>query len=199
MLDKTIPYFGVIMVKDNIKEYPKYNLPNGYSFCMYEDGYENYWAKLEYRVGEFNSFEAAFEYFDSEFIRNKEELYKRCIFVKNEAGEIIATASIWYGNHFGDKLMQRIHWVAVDPDYQGNGIAKALITKTLDTFNELGLGDILYLTTQTWSFKAINIYMKFGFKPYMGEKPVNWKTKSQNFEEENKKAWDIIFDRINNR
>lgn len=87
----------------------------------------------------------------------------------------------------------RVHWVAVNEEHQNKGIAKALITKILDIYHELGYKDYIYLTTQTWSYAAINIYLGFGFKPYLGEQ-LPWK--SYNFVEENKNAWALIFEKI---
>lgn len=43
-------------------------------------------------------------------------------------------------------------------------------------YNECGFKSCIYLTSQTWSYKAIGIYGKFGFAPYMGEKPKNWRS-----------------------
>ena len=73
-----------------------------------------------------------------------------------------------------------------------------MITKLLDFFNELGYKDFIYLTTQTWSYKAINMYLGFGFKPYFGPKPQNWVCEDSEFERENIMAWNIIFNKINN-
>lgn len=58
----------------------------------------------------------------------------------------------------------------------------------------MGYRDFLYLVTQTWSYKAIRLYEKFGFLPYKGPKPVNWK--SDDFDAENLRAWNIIEEKI---
>jgi len=199
MLDKSIPYMGVLMIKEAPDNYPRYCLPDGYSFCMYESGRENDWAVLEAAVGEFNSTIEAVEYFRSTFMADEDELTKRCIFVKSQEGEIVATSTAWYGTLFDDEVMPRVHWVSVHPRHQGKGIAKALITKTLDIFSELGNKSPIYLTTQTWSYKAINIYLHFGFKPYHGPKPKYWAIQDNDFESESNKAWNLIYDIINNR
>lgn len=198
MLDKSIPRYSVLMIKDDPLYYPQYTLPEGYKFCMYKNGFEDEWAELETAVGEFNNSIEARKYFNTEFLVNSNELYKRCIFVLDLKNRITATSSVWYGNHFGHEL-QRIHWVSVHPQHQGKGIAKALITRSLEVLNELEYsGGFIYLTTQTWSYKAINIYLKFGFKPYLGDKPINWKCKNEDFKSENNTAWNIIYDKLKN-
>ena len=196
MLDKSIPYIGVLMIKDDPTRYPKYSLPKGYNFSMYKKGYEAYWAKLEVSVDEFNNEVEAKEYFKKEFINTNIGVSQRCIFVKNEFGDFVGTSSLWKGKDFGDELKERIHWLSVDSNHQGKGIAKALISRSLDIYNELGCEGGIYVTSQTWSYKAINIYLDFGFVPYVGVKPINWICKGENFEHENREAWDLIINKI---
>ena len=105
----------------------------------------------------------------------------------------MATASLWNGDTFGE-TRHRIHWVAVHPDYHGKGLAKALLTQLMTLYNELGFKGDLYLVTQTWSYKAINIYENFGFAPYQGMKPANWY--GEDYETMNDKAWELIHQKI---
>ena len=73
--------------------------------------------------------------------------------------------------------------------------AKRAITLAQEAATELG-HSYVYLTTQTWSYRAAGIYARFGFSPYMGEKPVNWPfvcaLPLPNFDAENHKAWELI-------
>lgn len=195
MIEKAIPYIGILMVKNNPGEYPEYRLPAGYSFVHYKKGYESYWAKLHLILDQFDTTEEAQNYYRNEFLVSIDNLYKKGIFVQEDTGNIIATASLWEGEHFGAKY-QRLHWVAVHPDHQGKGIAKALITKTLEIFNKLGYQDFIYLTSQTESYQAINIYLQFGFEPYTGSKPENWSGTNEDFARDNQLAWKLILDRI---
>ena len=68
------------------------------------------------------------------------------------------------------------------------------MTRLLERYAELGWQDDIYLTSQTWSYKAINIYAKFGFRPYLGEKPANWVC--GDFAAENARAWCLIREKI---
>jgi nitrogen regulatory protein PII-like uncharacterized protein len=54
---------------------------------------------------------------------------------------------------------------------------------------------MIYLTTQTNSYKAVNIYMQFGFRQFAGEKPAKWKC-VENWETDIEKAWKIINGKI---
>ena len=193
MLDKSIPHIGILMTKTDTKNYPRFELPIGFAFCGYKAGYEKEWADLMFELGQTDTLKQAQEVFENEFLSKPELLQKQCLFVLDKSGEVAACGSLWHGEHFGKQLW-RIHWIATKPNYQGKGLIKALLTKLLDIYNELGFDGFVYLTSQTWSYKAINLYSKFGFMPYKGEKPQNWKT--ENYDSENNKAWQIIDSKI---
>lgn len=193
MLDKSIPYFGVLMTKQDMQNYPRYNLPQGYSFSGYKTGFDSHWATLIFELEQTNTIQEAADIFGREFLPYPERLEKQCLFVLDSDKNICATAALWHGEHFDD-VLPRIHWVCTAKNHQGKGLVKALLTRLLEVYNELGLKDTLYLTTQTWSYKAINIYLQFGFKPYMEQKPVNWL--GPEFESQNRQAWQIIEQKI---
>ncbi|NLM25313.1 MAG: GNAT family N-acetyltransferase [Firmicutes bacterium] len=196
MVDKTVEVISVAMTKENLSDYPKYQLPVGYRFVMYQPGFDQAWARIETAVGEFNTVSDAVAYFHNEFMPYAAQLPRRCIFIQSDQGQVVATSSAWFGELFGS-MLPRIHWVAVDPAHQGKGLGKALLTKTFQVFESLGESGQLYLTSRTWSWKAINIYLNFGFQPYLGEEPVNWNRTKVNFKQENELAWKIIFDKLN--
>lgn len=193
MMDKSIPYFGVLMVKTDTADYPRYELPDGFTMTGYQPGFETEWAKLMVEVDHTDTLQEAEKIFQNEFLSNPSLLPKQCLFILDSSGKTAATASLWHGEHFG-KTCQRIHWVAAKPEFQGKGLIKALLTKLLDIYNKMGFRDFLYLTSQTWSYKAINLYFQFGFKPYTGEKPLNWK--ADHFDENTRLAWENIQKKI---
>lgn len=193
MLDKSIPYTSVLMVKTDTQNYPHYDLPQGYSISGYQTGFDAEWAKLNVEIDHIGSLTEAENIFKNDFLSRPELLFKQCLFVLDKCGEVAAVASLWHGDDFGETF-QRIHWVAASPRHQGKGLVKALMTRLMDIYNELGYKDFIYLSTQTWSYKAINIYSQFGFKPYMGEKPVNRKREFS--EEKNIEAWRLIQQKI---
>ncbi|EJG4806606.1 GNAT family N-acetyltransferase [Listeria innocua] len=189
MLDKSVPHISVAMVNHSATKYPKFSLPEGYSFRFYRDGLEEDWCRLQLETGQVPSMESIRMRFNTEFGNEKEKLAKRCVFVEAPDGEIIGTAMLWDGNTFGE-MASRIHWVAVLDSHGGKGIAKALLSKILG----LNKSDFVYLTTQTGSYQAIYLYQKFGFEKFVDETPENWKT--ENFQAENEKAWQIIENKI---
>ena len=181
----------VLMEKNTPSEYPKFDLPEGFSLVKYKAGYEKDWSQIQTDLEQFESVDAALKCFKDTFLDGTDDVYKKCFFIQNKDGKNIATASIWNGNHFG-KTLQRIHWVAVSKEYQGLGLAKSLVSAALDVFNELGFKDYIYLTSQVSSYKALNIYSKFGFVPYTDKMPINWGMDEKEFEKETKYAWKQI-------
>lgn len=200
MLDKSLPFHPVIMVKRDAAIYPRYDLPAGYTIVSYIPGREREWAEIMASVGEADSVDDGVKLFGTTFSDHPELLGNRNLFVLDNEGRAVATASLWEGEHFGVPL-PRIHWVACRPEHQRRGLIKALLTALLDMQSSLALGKVLYLTTQTWSYKAIGLYKKFGFEPYFGGKPANWTiyenkeiVESVNtiYNDINKQAWSII-------
>lgn len=221
-IDRTLPHIGIIMEKHDTQQYPKFDLPAGFSFAKFRTGFERQWMELQYEVEEVDSIKEAEDLFYREFLMGKstdwingngtvnesveihqfpffDEMCRRMVFVINDKAQVVGTGALWKGDIFGEEF-QRIHFVAVKPEYQGLGISKAIITQLLNLYHDLGYQHYIYLTSQTWSYKAIHIYKKFGFKPYLGEKPINWisvNLTSGNFEPwdyeaKNREAWEMI-------
>ena len=189
-MDRSVPYLEVILEKTDTSVYPKYELPAGFSFSQYKPGFDKQWATLNYDITHTESLEEAETIFREEFMKDFESLKQKMVFAVDENNNLAGVGAIWDGNDFGE-IHQRLHWIAVAAQYQNRGIAKAVISKALDIYNNLGYNGYIYLTSQTWSYKALNIYMKFGFKPYMGEKPVNWDEDWRPVE-----AWNIINEKL---
>lgn len=192
MIDKSIPYIGVLMVCPKPATY-EVKLPDGYTIVGYKPGMEADWAELQFASGHTETIEKAEAIFAGEFIIRPDLLPSRCLFVLDPNGKAAATAALWEGNHLG-ALMPRVHWVCTRPEERRKGLAMALMANLMTLAAEMG--DPAYLTTQTQSWPAIGMYLKFGFEPYMGEKPGGWKAQSGDFNEENQRAWQLIFEKL---
>ena len=164
MLDKSVPYAGLFMHRKAGTPIPSFPLPDGFSYVFFADGDERSWAKIETSVQEFNSEFAALLHFRENFIPHPKDLNSRCLFIENEAGEKVATATSWW-SYVDRERRPWLHWVGTDPQYQGLGLGKAIISRATEVFVELE-GDVeIFLKTQTWSYKAINIYLACGYEP----------------------------------
>jgi ribosomal protein S18 acetylase RimI-like enzyme len=158
----SIPYFGLTMVRPNMLDIPEEALPAGCSIRAYRTGDEAHWARIEQAAGEFKSAEAALKRFRDEFGEYAAEMEKRCLFVTDERDNPIGTTTAWFGELDGS-VIGRIHWVAVVPEHQGRKLAKPLLSAALRTMAQFH--DKAYLTTQTTSYKAVGMYLNYGFEP----------------------------------
>lgn len=196
MIDKSVEDMCLALVKTDTQNYPKYSLPQGYTYSFYKDGDEVEWAKLEVELGQFDSVEKGVEHFKKDFLSDENlKPYNRTLFVIDPEGNYVATASLWNFNFLG-KLEQNIHWVAVSDRCVGKGIAKALISRLLDLYNELGYKDFIFLYTGTWYYPAINIYKKFGFNFYEGERSSVKDMSDSDFKIYNQKAINIVNEKL---
>ena len=161
MLDKSVPYASFLMRREKDTPVPEYKLPGGYKFAMYKPGDEKSWAEIETSVLEFDKEADALEYFGREFGPYREELEKRCLFIENDSGGKIATSTAWWC--CPDRCLARLHWVAVKPQEQGLGLGKAIVSRCTQLMLELDGDKDFFLSTQTWSHKAVKIYEKFGY------------------------------------
>lgn len=163
LLDKTVPYFNVIMKRDAGIPIPLCNLPPGFSWSWYTDGNETEWASIETSVGEFATEQEAVEYFQRDYLAHEDELKRRLLFARAKNGEAVGTITSWW-NYTGERRDQSIHWLAVRNEYQGLGLGKALVSECLKRLVVLENERDVWLHTQTWSHKAIGLYLKTGFE-----------------------------------
>ncbi|MBR5439882.1 MAG: GNAT family N-acetyltransferase [Clostridia bacterium] len=196
MIDKSVEDMCLAYEKFDTNNYPKYALPSGYSFSFYKKGDEVKWAELEVELGQFESVEKGVEHFTKDFL--KDPILKpedRMLFVIDPSGNYVATGTLWNFEFLG-KIEQNLHWIAVSDRCAGKGIAKALITRLLDLYNELGYSNYLFLYTGTWYYPAINIYKKFGFTEYCGERSSVKGMSDSDFKEYNQKAIKIVNEKL---
>lgn len=154
------------MVRTNLLDIPQYPLPAGFRIRLFEKGDQHHWARVENSVDEFTSEKEALVHFNKEFGPYIDEMTKRCVFIENEDGEVIGTTTAWYGDLTGDEeIAGRIHWVGVVPAYQGKKLAKPLLSAAMNILADYHA--TAYLTSQTTSYQAINMYLNFGFKPFI--------------------------------
>lgn len=159
MIDLGIPRIPLEMKNDMNRLYADPVLPEGYSFITYRDGLEKEWARIMCSVGFFPSEQDAVDNFRDDFLRCPEEAAKRVFFLQAPDGNLIASCSAWFEASF-----EKMHWLALLPQCQKQGLGQALVEKILYTFQQSGSGPI-YLDTQTTSHRAICLYLKEGFYP----------------------------------
>ena len=196
MIDKSLPYIPLTLYKCDIDAFPRYSLPEGYRFEFYREGDEARWAEIEYSLGQFSSPERGVKCFGEQFIyEGAPDVGERMLFVVDEMGKYVATATLWRGEFLGE-TRERIHWVAVSDECAGRGIAKALICRLLELYRELHGEGPIYLVTATWYYPAISLYKKFGFEFYRGGASLDGSLSDADFTLRNNEGISIVEQRL---
>ncbi len=147
---------------ESIREIP---LPEGYRYVFYKNGDRDDWIEIERTAGEVCDHAHGVRTWEKYFGDYEHLLPERMIFIENEEGEKVATATAFFDNFGNDKSGAGwVHWVAVRADHQGRRLSRPLISKTLATLGLLGYSHAI-LHTQTTSWVACRIYLDFGFLP----------------------------------
>lgn len=74
----------------------------------------------------------------------------------------VATAHAYHSSEDGEQ--GRVHWVAVVPEHQRRGLARALVLMTMRHHQKQGRTS-LFLTTESFRTPAISLYLQLGFVP----------------------------------
>jgi ribosomal protein S18 acetylase RimI-like enzyme len=163
MLDKSIPYFNIVMHRKPDIAIPHYSIPEGYSIVNFSKGDENSWVEIETSVGEFDSISDSLEYFENNYLSFPEEVERRTIFIHSKHGEKVGTCTSWW-NYTGIRRDLALEWIAVKPEYQGLGLGKVLVYEGIKRMIDIEGNRDIFLHTQTWSYRAVGIYLKAGFE-----------------------------------
>ena len=153
---------SVDMIRNNLDGIPRYPLPAGYSVHWYKPGDEELWLAIW--VAAERHFAITPELFQREFEKGRELLGDRQFFLLDAAGSAIGTATAWFDESYHGRPFGRVHWVAIVPQIQGQGLSKSMMTITCERLRELGHARAC-LGTSTAKLAAINLYSSFGFVP----------------------------------
>ena len=162
--DSRIKYYELMLQADitGMKEIP---LPEGYSYAFYQDGDRDAWIEIEKSAKEFTTYEEGLEAWGRYYADHTAELYDRMVFVVNEAGEKVATATAYYDIRGVDQSGDGwLHWVAVRRDEQGKGLSKPLISHVIQVMKNLGYTRAK-IPTQSTTWLAVKVYLDLGFRP----------------------------------
>ncbi len=163
--DHRIKYYELMLERKSLDDISDLTLPAGYRFAFYKPGDRDAWIDIEISAKELTSYEQGIEVFEKYFGGKDSELVNRMVFIENESGEKVATATAYYDIYGRDKSEAGwLHWVAVRREYQERGLAKPLISYTLRLMHSLGYTHAK-IPTQTTTWLACKIYLDFGFTP----------------------------------
>lgn len=163
--DERIKYYELMLERKTLSDIPEFPLPEGYRFAFYKSGDRDAWIDIEKSAKEFKSYEAGLKSWNEYFGGKDGELVRRMVFIETESGEKVATSTAFYDIHGRDKSGAGwLHWVSVRREFQGKGLSKPLISRTLEVMRSLGYSHAK-IPTQTTSWVACKVYLDFGFTP----------------------------------
>ena len=164
MLDKSIPFHTIIMRSANDRLCTVPGLPEGFSIRCWQPGDEAAWAAIQTAVGEFENTDDAMRCF-RHYLEDEEGLRRRQIYVTDDARAMpVATATAWHSRKKG-RPIGVVHALSCLPAYQSRGLGRIAAASMMNVFYRLMPGCDVWLDTQTWSYKAIGIYLDLGFVP----------------------------------
>ena len=112
-------------------------------------------------------------FFERVYKPRQGDFLKSCLFLCDSEDVPVATCFLW--NSY--EKINTIHWLKVRKDWEGRGLGRAVLSLVLeDTVSE---DYPIYLHTQPGSFRAIKLYLDFGFRfiddPMIGDRPNQFK------------------------
>ena len=162
--DSRIRYYE-LMLRGEITGMEEISLPAGYHYETYRDGDRDVWIEIEKSAKEFDTREQGLDAWKRYYAEHTDELPGRMVFVVNEAGEKVATATAFYDIRGIDQSADGwLHWVAVRKEDQGKGLSKPLISHVIQIMKRLGYS-YAKIPTQTTTWLAVKVYLDLGFRP----------------------------------
>lgn len=150
------------MVRRDLQDLPEVPVAPPYALRGYRPGDAATWVQVHREAEPHHH--VSEDLFFREFGRDEGPLRDRQLFLADETGAAIGTATAWWNDSYRGLPHGRIHWVAVVPRMQGRGLSKVLVSALCQRFRELGHCRA-YLTTETVRLRAIRLYLGFGFVP----------------------------------
>lgn len=126
----------------------------------YQEGRMMDWCAIQVESGHVDTITEAKGLFEKTFLASTFPLQEHIFFLRHKNGEIIGSIALWEDTLQG-VMMKRLHWLAIKDAYAHQGFADYLVAMLCAICKE----DI-FLSTQTWSYPAIHLYLKHGFQPY---------------------------------
>jgi GNAT superfamily N-acetyltransferase len=153
----------VWMVHRDLSHAPRFALPLGYRMRSYREGDVAAWVRIQNAAD--TMFVATAATFAESMPGDAIYLAERILFLVDPSGADIGTIAAWRDTGFDGSEMGHVHWVAMVPEAQGQGLAKPMLSAALDVMRARG-DSAAWLETNTARLPAINLYLRLGFAPH---------------------------------
>ncbi len=170
LLRKNLP---LRLVRPNLNGLPEVPLPPGFSWRWFQPGDAAHWLLINHDADPFNDITP--DLFTRQFGLDLKRLANRQLFVQDPIGRVVGTGTAWCDDSRPDGPYGRVYWLAVQRQFQGHGLGKAILAAVCARLGELGYPRACVFTS-TGRLPAVNLYLQFGFEPEMhtAEDHVIW-------------------------
>lgn len=203
MVDRTVEFFDLFMLYEDLSKVKEIPLEEGYSFRFFDGSDKDiqHWMDIEVSSGDVRNYQEAKEGFETYYRKYINTLLSRCVFLLDKNNIPVGTATAFFivepqpglpekskdVEPLPTNVTAHLHWVAIKEEHKGKGLSKALITYTMKQMFWLN-HKAAFLHTQTPSWLACKIYLGLGWKPF------RFVSTKEDFE----KGWHIVNQKINN-
>ena len=153
--------YSVRMIREHMENIPQFPIPRGFAIRNYRPDEGHIWTRIQKAAEPYINIDDGL--FAREFKRDFLAMEDRSFYLTTEAGEEIGTITAWWQPDMDGKTWGQIHWVAIHPDYQGNGLSKPMMSVAMTRLKESH--ECCFLDTSTGRMPAIKLYLDFGFTP----------------------------------
>ena len=150
------------MVRPNLEELPASLLPPGFSFRWFRKGDAAHWLLIHHDADPHNDITP--DLFTRQFGCDLSVLENRQVFIQDDLGRVVGTATAWPAERCDLPRAGRVYWLAVMKHFQGRGLGRALLTAVCERMRELGHGRACVITS-TGRLPAVKLYLHAGFSP----------------------------------
>src|SRR4051794_853834 len=162
MSEQALNNVGFHMLRDDLNDFPIYQLPSGYRFRTFQEGDDATWTDLHLSAEPY--IHVTPELFAREYDANRDVLPDRMFFVETDEGEVAGSISAWWDrDRYNPNERGRIHWVIVHANHQGRGLAKPMMTRAMQRLAASHSSALL--GTSSGRIRAVKVYLDFGFYP----------------------------------
>lgn len=149
------------MLNPNLRNAPSCSVSPDLQVHWYEPGDEESWIAIHKLADQYNKITPPL--FAKQFTSDTMNLSERQCYLLDKTGRAIATATAWAEHQGRFAGFGRLHWVAVLPEFQNQGIGKMIVSVACQRLLSLG-HTRAFLLTNTLRPAAIHLYEKFGFR-----------------------------------
>lgn len=169
-MSDTIPDLNVFMLCEELNAKAFSEVPISFSVRACRKNEYLIWKEMHIDdPSEYDAYDEVLEQYFQKVYKEKEEMFfQQCMFICDENDIPVATCFIW--NAYGE--VPTIHWLKVKEGFEGKGLGRAILTYTL----RQGAKDKFPILVHTHpsSYKAIKLYMDFGFD-FITDKKVGYR------------------------